>query len=275
MKDKLIPNHSQTPVIDIFLKDLRDYLPASNYEPVISQEEQNKILEKFKNNARKAKFSFVIDGLSGQIKYCFGVEKWLGYSPEAFTTKKFLEITHPAHSIAHWMNGASIWNVFSVHKEFVTFYDLSLVYTSGVKHLDGTYILCSCEAFFFQISKDGKGLEFGYEYTILKDLNLEDFNISFYDKNGRRPDVLNLVVKAKKNKFKSVQLFSTQEMRILHRYAYDENTNSEDIAKAFKIDKKTVSTHNTNILDKAEIFFYYRFDSAKKFAQHLKRLDLI
>lgn len=275
MHQQLIPNYRETPLIDVFIYDLRKYLPDDDYEPTIMEEEQAKILKKLEESTIRGKFSFVIDGITAKTKHCLGIERWLGYPDKTFSLQQYLEINHPAHGIAYWMYGSCLWDFLKVHKEIVRFYDVTAVFNLALKHANGKYLLCSCDATFFQISASGIVTEFCYEFTVLKDFDGEDFSIKFFDNTGYRNDLLVILNKAKKEKFKSIKLFSEQEMRILNRYAYNENSNSKSIAASFKIDKKTVLKHNTNILDKAETFFFKRFDSAKNFALYLKKIELI
>jgi hypothetical protein len=270
-----IPKQTGIPIIDIYMNELRKYLPPDNYKRMISQEDQQKVLHILKANTNRGKFSFILDAQTGDLKHQVGIYKWLGYPNNTFSIKKYLEITHPRHNIAQWINGSCTWDAIDANREWVNFYDITMVFSESLRHTKGHYLHFRCEAFPFQITIDGKGLEFAYEFSILKNHDKEDFSISFFDKNGNRPDMLEWVIRAKKKKFASFNLFSFQEMRILKCYGNNKKASMQDIATRFKISKETVATYNTRIIAKAEKLFFYEFDNAKKVAEYLKLMELM
>jgi hypothetical protein len=272
---KEIPHQNGTPAIDIFINELQKYVPPGNYETAISSVEQQKVLAVLKANTNRGKFSFVLDAQTGNLKNQVGIYKWLGYPNSTFSIKKYLEITHPAHNIAQWMNGTCVWDALDANRDWVNFYDITVVQCESLRHANGHYMHFRCEAFTFQFTQDKKGLEFAYEFSILKNHDKEDFSVSFFDKNGDRPDILEWLIEAKKKKFVSTNLFSFQEMRILKCYVNDKKASMENIASRFKISKQTVATYNTRIIAKAEKLFYYEFDNARKVAEHLNLMGLI
>ncbi len=78
-----------------------------------------------------------------------------------------------------------------------------------------------------------------------------------------------------KQKFADNTSFSTQDLRIIKRYAKKMDATSESIAAAFKITKMTVETFNKKILKKAELFANKKFRTAKEAAVYFRDVGLI
>ena len=272
---KEVPNQNGLAAIDLFMSELHKYLPPGIYQPVVGLDAQKEVLEKLKYNTNHGKFSFVLDAQTGELMHQQGISKWLGYPDKTFSIKKYLEITHPAHNIAQWINGSCVWDALEANRSWVNFYDITTIFNEALKHALGHYVYLRCEAFSFQFTANKRGLEFLYEFSVLNKHNREDFSIFFLDRNGERSDMLEWVIKAKRKKFASVNLFSSQEMRILKSYALNKKMTMESIAMNFGIKKETVATYNARIISKAQNLFYHKFESAKKVAEHLKFMEFI
>ena len=275
-KNQLIPTHNNIPIIDVFTSELRTYLPLTReYQPVISEKEQQDLLNNLTNNIDPARFIFLIDGISVKIKFSTGIKEVLGYSDEDFTVAKWLEITHPSHVIPHWMFGSAMWKLLDTHREMVKFHTIISRYTTALKHADGHYIYFSCDSFIFQFSKELKAMEFGYVYKISKNFDAEDWNFSLVEKAGIKSDMMTLLIQLKKENFYKKKFFTHRQMQVLKSYAnYNEKT-IESIAETLKVKKRTVEDYNTEIIKRAKNYFKYDFSNAKEVAQYLKRLQLI
>jgi hypothetical protein len=268
-------NNQQMSISAAFVSNLRHYLPLEDYKVVVGQVEQAIVLDKLKADTAKAKFSFVFDAVKAEISHCYGTEKILGYHERDFTIAKLLEVMHPAHVIPFLLHGGSSWDVLAANPELATFNNFSVLFTIAIKDVTQIFHYCSVESFCFQVSNTGRGTAFAYLFTPLKVFVQEELTVNYFDNNGLRPDIVAAHVRIAKHKFKIGNYFTEQEMRILKRLARDENATSEDIALAFKISKTTVFKHNSNILKKANLYFYWTFESAKLFAKFLQRQNLI
>ena len=78
-----------------------------------------------------------------------------------------------------------------------------------------------------------------------------------------------------KEAFENENLFSSQELRILRKYAYKPVMSTAELASNFKVEISTIATHNKRILKKAEALFKLRFATASKVAAFLKEQGLI
>ena len=242
-----LPRQDFNEVIEVFALDVRKYLPLEkDYVPTIRKVQQDKVLDRFKKNASKGKFSLTINAETLKLENALGIFKNLGYKDETFTTKQFFNITHEVHAIPHWINGSSIFDLIDENKNLVTFDDIQFVYHIAMMHADGTYKYCMCESFVFQISECRKALAFGYEFTVSNNFKNEEFIASINDNNGVRTDLIPELDKHKKKKFATSGIFMEKHLEILNFYAY-KDFDSKDVAKKMNKSMKQVHDYNRYI----------------------------
>ncbi|MBL0048950.1 MAG: hypothetical protein IPP32_12735 [Bacteroidetes bacterium] len=275
MKHNKIPNFNSS-VLETFLKNLREYLPLNkSYNPQISNEKQKKVLDRLRMNSDNRVFSFVIDGISEKLIHPVGISKYLGYSEDTFSIADFLGLTHPQHSIEHWITGVSIWNLLDKHKKFATFDDIQFVHQLALKHVDGSFLFCTCNAFIFQISDCGKAISYGYQFSILKNWEGEHFSSSIADKLKIREDILELLKNEKIKNFIESKIFLDSHMPVLRQLAYLEEKTSKSVADNLELTQNTIKSHNKELLKRAKDVFHKDFKNSLNLAEYLRNQSLI
>jgi hypothetical protein len=251
------------------------YLPESVVEGTIALEKQETVLQQLNAQINKEQFYFITDVKTGAILKANGVNKWLDYTDEDFTQKKYLAAITQAHIVPQGLYASVIFEAM-INRQ-INFYFLTPVAISTValKSKTGKYFYCLRRCSPFQLTSDKRLTEYLSEFIVVKEFGNESFHTRWSLEDERQQAQIDLINKAVKKKFDELKCFSVQELRILKRYAKKENITSEAIAKAFKIEKATVGTYNKRILTKGEILFGERFDNARNVAEYLKELQLL
>jgi hypothetical protein len=271
----------QIPTNNIFKKSksyhefVQLYLPETVMECVISVSRQEMVLQQLNAQIDKEQFYFVTDVKTGTIVKSNGVNKWLGYTDEHFTQKKYLSAITQAHTVPQGLYASVIFEALINKQISCAFLAPAVISTVALKNKVGKYFYCIRRCSPFQLTSDGRITEYISEFTIVKEYSNEIFHTRWMVDGDKQQAQIDLINKAVKKKFDELKCFSVQEMRILKRYAKKENITSEAIAKAFKIEKATVGTYNKRILTKGEILFGERFDNARNVAEYLKELQLL
>lgn len=250
------------------------YLSENNLPGTISDMEQQAILQSIDKDIHREYLYFSINLQENRITHCNGVARWLGYPDSDFSIEKYLKIIHPAHAPVQACYGMSFLELLKRNKLNLQFMQTICATTIALKHKNGRYLYFKRECAPFQLTDEKRMTEYLCRFSIVKKYNDENYHTRLYPgstHNSAEERLLELV----RQKFADQIGFSVQESRILNRYAQQKNCTSEMIAKAFKIEKSTVNTHNKRILKKAETFFQQKFDSAKEAAMFFKKMELI
>ena len=250
------------------------YSPETNNAPINAQQQTTS--RQMDRKIRNEHFYFSIDIKKNAITHCKGVNNCLGYIDSHFSIKDYLQVIHPAHAIADGFYAAALSHCIT-NKTIAlsTISRITHVSLVALQHKNGKYIYCKKESRALQITDDYKILEYSNEFTIIKEFNNDPYIFRIYDNNGKAADVEKTIRQSVKTNFEITAGFSVQELRILKRYAAQENISSEMIAGSFKVEKSTISTYNKRILNKAENIFDHRFKNAKNVAGYLKEIGLI
>ncbi len=250
-------------------------LPEPDYFKMIPHEEQMRELEHLKETIHYERFFFVVNLHKMEIEYVNGVERWLGYRETSFDFLKYLTLIHPEHATAHNITSITLieglmkgdWNIEFMKHRYIT--------EMALRHSDGHYLLCKRLACIFQYDDRRRLLEYINEFTIIREYNNDPFTVRATSDEGKNLVWLNEFLARAQKAFQEKNLFGFQELRILRKYAYNENISLLQIANAFKIQESTVVTYNKRILEKAEALYSKRFSNAREVALVLREAGMV
>lgn len=275
-KQKKIPGQPDTVIHSFFENERKRYLPPRiKYKPMISDGEQQKVLDLLKANTERGNFFYILNALNGKVTHAFGIKKWLGYEDDSFAQELFLNITHPSHLIPQWLNGTTVWDGMKLNPQWVSFYNNMMVVSVALKHKEGHYIYCRCESFTFQYTKEKEGIEFGYEFSIVKDHKEEDYSALLIDKNGRRPDIEATFIALKKQKFINSGLFRKRLLDVILAYAACSNATAKIVAAQLQLSQSTIEGYNSEIGHKAKAIFHQNFTDIRAVVKHLQLMEVV
>ena len=250
-------------------------LPEPSYKKMIPHEEQITELQHLKDTIHYERFFFVVNLHQMEIEHVNGVERWLGYNEKNFNFLKYLSLIHPEHCPAHNITSVTLieglmrgdWNIEFMKHRYIT--------EMALKHSDGRYLLCKRLACIFQYDENRKLLEFVNEFTILREYNSDPFTVRATSDEGKDLEWLNEFLARAQKAFQDKNMFGFQELRILRKYAYNEDISVSQIANAFKVQESTVATYNKRILEKAEALYLKRFANAREVAMVLREGGMV
>lgn len=251
------------------------YLPDTDYVPIVEVNSQQAVFNNLNSDIGKEYFYFTADIKNESIKNCNGVSEWLGYADTHFDLKKYNQILHPSHEIVQNFYGLVLSKYLIEDKPKLQFMHPVWGTILALKHKNGKYIYCKRQCYPFQLSTDNKLLEYLCVFTVIKEYNNECYHGRLYDVTHTGTIYEEKIKKKLQNSFEQHSNFSTQELRIIKRYAQNAKTTSETIAKAFKIKKATVATYNKRILRKAELIFCTEFENAKEVGKYLREIKFM
>lgn len=251
------------------------YLPEGHFSEVIPASEQQIILQRMDEEIYREQIYFTVNLKENRIVYCNGVSRWLGYADADFSIRNYLAIIHPTH--------AAVQEYYDMALQELLMYDqinlrfMRTVCTSAIalKCKTGKYIYCIQECIPFQLTKESKMTECLCHFHIIKVFDNENYHTRIPPENGYNFQTDEKLLAIVRKFFAGHTHFSIQELRILKRYARQQNSTSEMIGEAFKIKKSTVDTFNKRILKKAETFSQQSFNTAKEAALYFKNAGLI
>ncbi len=252
-----------------------DYLPSDHYSEIVSLNEQQSILQRMDEEIHRESMYFSVDLKENRIVHSNGIARWLGYADRDFSLKDYLRIIHPTHAPVQAYYAISLLELLDDDHMRLQFMQPVCASIVALRHKNGKYICFKRECTPFQLTEDNRLTMYMCRFTIIKEFSQENFHTRIYSTNANNihmEEKLSILVK---KKFAAHTALSTQELKILKRYAQQKNNTSEVIAKELAIKKSTVDTYNKRILEKAEIFCQRRFDTAKDAALYFKKSGLI
>jgi len=259
----------------IFKTQAERLLSDEQFNLVISREEQQREIEKLKQTLHYEKFFFVLTHVGYKIEHVCGLQRWLGYKDSDFDIQRYFGIIHPSHMVAQMTVAYEMLEGFISGKWPLHFMGERLVNTIALQHANGEYYLFKRLAWPFQFDSNNRLISYLNEFTLIGKYNNESYTARFMDINGNAVDWQDELLKSTKKSFNGQKHFSTQEMRILHKFAGDPKLLPADIARMFKIKESTVLTYKKRILNKAEKLFHKRFKTTKQVAEHLREQGLV
>lgn len=270
-----IPNAISPAIAITHERLLTTYLPEQHYKLSVSAFEQQTMLQRLDEEIHREHIYFSISLTENRIVHCNGVARWLGYADTGFSLKDYLDIIHPTHALIQCYYSSSLLELLMHNDIGLQFMQPVYATIIALKHKTGKYIYCKQECAPFQLTEGGRMTEYLCYFSVIKEFSNENYHTRIYPgnkHNAHTEERLHILVQ---KKFADHTDFSTQELRILKRYARQKNSTSEMIAKAFKIKKSTVDTFNKRILKKSEIFSQQSFKTAKEAALYFKNAGLI
>jgi hypothetical protein len=252
-----------------------ELLPQISYNKMVPIAEQEEELRHLKETVHYERFFFIMNLHKMQIEFPNGIERWLGYNERDFSLLRYLEIIHPSHTAAHYITSVKLieglmrgdWNIEFMKHRYIT--------NIALKHKKGHYLLCKRLACIFQYDEKRRLLEYINEFTIVGEYADEPYSVRATSDEGENLKWLNELLARTQKAFEEKNLFGFQEMRILRKYAYNDEISIAQVANAFKIQESTVITYNKRILEKAESLLSKRFANAKQVAYVLKEQGLV
>jgi hypothetical protein len=145
----------------------------------------------------------------------------------------------------------------------------------ALRHKNGSYLLCKRLASIFQYDDQHRLLEYINEFTILDPYREEPYSIRVVKGDGSHLDWEVEMIERIKSLFEDKNQFSSQQIRILRKYAYYPDIDVNQIATSFKIKASTVYTNHQRILKKAALLFQKKFESVREVARYMKEQWLL
>ncbi len=247
---------------------------------MISTEEHQHELASMQEVVPYEKFFFVVDTVNQQIELVHGVKRWLGYDDEKFTMMDYFSKIHPTQM-------TFLIHLAKVSFEIATTVGFKMLFRQqryivdiALQHAGGHYVLCKRSLTPWQWQYNGSQqllTHYFLEFTItnhhLSELNT-DIAPRIYDRFGHKLADLEELFRIESSQTieKKSKIFTTQELRILRKIAYNPNITSEEIANAFKIKKSTIHVFNKKLIEKGkEILLDDSIQNAKDLALRLRR----
>jgi predicted XRE-type DNA-binding protein len=274
-QDDLIVNKAYLAITQPKIKD-------SPY--IISQEEHTAELESFKEGVKHQKFYFVINRCTKSIENIIGLNQWLGYDEDTFDLKTYFKSINPNQLIYLITLAEQAFKITELPNFTLRFGHQQYIVDLEMKHAAGHYVMCKRVLTPWQWQNNGEEQILTH---YLLDFTVHNFHIDqisdelkprVYDKFGNKLTDLEglLRLAASSNIENESNLFTSQEYRILRKFANNKNITSEEIATAFKIKKSTVHTFNKSIIEKGRLFFKdNKIENAKDLALRLRNNYLI
>lgn len=260
-------------LIKSFSEPIRKSQVTLGVEENIQQAE----LEFLRETIRHQRFFFVVDLATQSILHPHGIKEWLGYDESTFSFQFYSSLIHQNHLEPVLLLSKSIFELVFQKKVDIAFMRDKYTIDIALRHANGHYMLVrrtlSCWNFDLNTQMPTAYLN---EFTILENYEEEH-------SRGIRPRITDLYNNRVKNyedfvretsskTLESKKKFSFQELRILRKYAYNQDLNSKNIAEAFKISTATVDTHHRRIIQKFNnIYPSHEMKSAKDIAQFLRK----
>jgi predicted DNA-binding protein YlxM (UPF0122 family) len=231
------------------------------------------------------RFTFIVDLVNKKIIHPLGVTETLGIPLQNFTLKSYVASIHPQYLQQLFFMASTTFDLAHEDEFYLTF-DKKYIIQVPIKNQKGEYLYCKRTLSPFSISreKNGRAVVTSYlnDFMIISEFDEEkDMNgmaaPRIIEGRTRAPELESILISKTKELFEeksTTNPFSTQEIRILKRYAQND-ASANDIAKAFKIEKNTVYTLNRRILEKTEKVYQVKFDKASDVAKYLKKEGLL
>jgi hypothetical protein len=234
-------------------------------------------IESLSETIRFQRFFSVVDLHTQSIIFPAGISQWLGYDDNNFSFSFYSSIIHPNHLEAILLLSMSIFELVKNWKVEIAFMKEKYTIDMALRHADGHYVLVrrtlSCWDFDVNTKMPTAYLN---EFSILENYE-EEYSPGIRPRitdlhNSRIKDFEAFIREKSFDTLEKKKKFSVQELRILRKYAYNQELNSKDIAVAFKITNATVDTHHRRIITKFNnIYPSCMLKSAKEIAQFLRK----
>ncbi|MEO5675505.1 MAG: hypothetical protein ABIQ74_12755 [Chitinophagales bacterium] len=253
-----------------FLRDeFERLLPPLPCKKMVWQREQQKQIRILKATLIHEQFFYVADLREGKLKNVNFIEKWLGYPDQDFTIEKFMSLIHPSQQLAFKLLSYNLAIYLLGGKMKLQFMVQYFIFHVALRHIKGHYLLFKRVTYPFQFTDKNQLLEYLTVFTLLGGYQNTPFYFRASDQNGDLLDMHLTIIENMQTQFKSLRVFSTQEWRILTRYAKDININIAMLSQAFQVKESTIKEYNKRIKEKASNIFERQFTSTREVAAWL------
>jgi hypothetical protein len=248
----------------------------SKIQLAITLSQQEKEIDLLKETISNERFFFVVNMLNFEIEQVHGVQRYLGYPEKEFTYKKYWNnVIHPGKQalklLARHMYEALCSGKFPL--KFMVQRFTSLV---PLKHYNGHYLLTKKTSSTFQYDINNRLIAYIDEFTIIGDYNGEALSPRMYNNYGEEESLAKKEILEKMiNTFIGMKIFSTSEMQIARKIAYNPHITKSKIAEELNIKTSTVDTFYKRFLSKARHFFCQDFHTLSDAAAFLKREGIL
>ncbi|MBO9561725.1 MAG: hypothetical protein J7621_03090 [Niastella sp.] len=267
-----IINHTLFKKDHTYARMVDRYLPETGAGVNIYSDHQRQLIQQLRPQVKKEFFFTITDVRTGKIIYSEGVDKWLGFASSHFNQKTYLGCLHPGHAVVQNFFSLSLFDLL-IGKEITAGHHSPVCTgTIALKNSKGSFLYCKKTSYPFFITNESYVGEYLSEYIIIKGYAGEDYSMVL---NDDKVSYNERIYKRARHRFEENSGFSTQELRIIKRYAYSKDPTSEQIAQAFKIQKGTVDKFNKRILKKTELLYKMSFANAKDTALYFRKTGLI
>jgi len=270
-----MPGTYQPPLRSVYTQLLTTYLQSVTQDATITVAEQDAIWRLIRQEIVQEQFSIAINVLEERVIRCYGLSRWLGHHESAFSNRDYNEIVHPTHAVVQDLHSLALLELLLLNRIRPVFMQPVCISLVALRQQSGRYLYCKRVCFPFQLTTDKKITEYLCHFTIIKEFNQENYHarlLAPFAPADRLHDSYRSLVK---KRFLEQVNFSTQEWRILKRYARQQETTRKMIGSSFKIKESTVNTFNKRILKKAEQFSQKKFSTAKAAAGYFSEMGFV
>lgn len=256
-------------------KQAERLLPGINNKTMVPAEMQQEEIELLKGTFHYEKMFFVINACTVSIEQANGITRWLGFREGQFTIEKYYSVIHPSYLAAQM---AGMYELFEfsmsgkVPVQFMGYYFTDMI---ALQHASGHYRLFKRMIIPFQHDDKSRLLSYLNEFTLIGQCNSKPYCTRITDRLGNAVEWQDDYFTGIKTFFEKQSIFSSQELRILYKFASDPSISSADVAVMFKVKENTIITYKRRILFKAQHFFQRRFKTAREVAAYLQEYRLI
>jgi hypothetical protein len=244
---------------------------------MVSENEQQKEIEKLRLGRRQEQFFFVVNVADFQIIHADGLEE-IGFHSSTFDMNQYTQLL-PSFGILHLLTilWKRIFEFAIEEKEFLSFLKPKFIVQIPFKNAKGEIMLVKRTISIFQYTNTGKLTQYLSEFTIIKYLfDSEAPEPRFTD----IPPHLDKKIDAALNQsfVWEASPFSRKEMEILNAYVNDDGSKSAaELAKETGVTPATLKFYNKEILAHAKEFLgeIYKFGTAKEVAHFFKKCKVL
>lgn len=250
-------------------------LPDVGNNSMVSAATQQEEIELLKRTLHYEKMFFIINARTLTIEQANGVVRWLGFGEEQFTIEKYYSIIHPSYLAAQMAGTYELFEVSMSGKipiQFMGYYFTDII---SLQHAGGEYRLFKRLIIPFQHDDKSRLLSYLNEFTLIGHCESKPYCTRITDRLGNAIAWEDDFFKTIKSSFEKQAIFSTQELRILYKFASNPSVSSAEVAVMFKVKENTIITYKRRILQKAQFFFQRRFNTAREVASYLQEYRLI
>ncbi|WP_020594967.1 hypothetical protein [Spirosoma panaciterrae] len=246
--------------------------------PCVSADEQATELKLLAETIHRGNFFFVVDYQTGKLSHTNGLSRWLGWDDTHFQLAHYFNIILPSHLPSLTIMAANALKITQLGNFPLRFVENKIVVQIPLRHRDGTYWLCKRTLSPWQFSSDRRIMALLNEYTLVKPYEGEPLSPHIIAANGIRSEALEELLRNQNFEMlldAQTKPFTTAELRIARKLAYNPDVSVRDLSEAFKSSERTVETHLRHIRIKAKEHFMIPFATSLEAVRYIRGQALI